>query len=64
MSWQAEATLPEQLEMLARVSMHADKLSGLFNSIIAVIDALARDAVDSKRLDLPTSVEPRITPSR
>lgn len=63
MRWQAEATTAEQREMLARVSVYADELSGLFNSIIAAIDALSRDALDSRRLDASTSARPRIAAS-
>lgn len=63
MRWQAEAATAEQREMLARVSVHADELSGLFNSIIAAIDALSRDTLDSSRQNASISAEPRVAAS-
>lgn len=63
MRWQAEVTTAEQREMLARISVHADELSALFNSIIAAIDALSRDALDSRRPNASTVAQPRIEAS-
>jgi hypothetical protein len=63
MRWQAEATTAEQREMLARVSVHADELSGLFNSIVAAIDTLARDTLDGRRPNASISAQPRIAAS-
>ncbi|MBJ9967196.1 hypothetical protein I7824_22845 [Burkholderia seminalis] len=63
MRWQAEVTTAEQREMLARISVHADELSALFNSIIAAIDALSRDALDSRRPNVSTAAQPRIEAS-
>ncbi|MDN7424755.1 hypothetical protein [Burkholderia sp. AU45388] len=60
MRWQAEATTAKQREMLARIRVHANALSTLFNSIIATIDALSRDALDSRTPDASRSARLRL----
>lgn len=66
--WQAEATTPEQREMLAHLTARADQLSALQGEILALVDELSQGTIDrimdisdaelaaavlSGRLDLP-----------
>ncbi|WP_244099507.1 hypothetical protein [Burkholderia pyrrocinia] len=42
MRWQWEAMTAEQREMLSRAGAHADQLSALFDSLIALLDELSQ----------------------